>query len=44
MSKVFQKRILIYAIFDRILDEIPARIAIYTPYIYMVLANPKYEL
>jgi hypothetical protein len=32
----------IYAVYDRIFDEVPAKITVYTPYIHLVLVNPIY--
>jgi len=31
-------------IYDRIIGDSPANYTVYTPYIYMVLANPTYTL
>ena len=32
----------IYTVYDRIFSDFPAKNTVYTPYIYMVLANPTY--
>jgi hypothetical protein len=32
-----------YAVFDRIIGWLPAKNTVYTPYIYMALANPIYD-
>jgi hypothetical protein len=39
ISKVGQNRI--YTPYDRIFGDFPAKNTVYTPYIYMVLANPR---
>jgi hypothetical protein len=35
------RTVYIYTIYDRIFDDFPAENTVYTPYIYMALANPK---
>ena len=32
----------IFTVYDRIFGDFPAKKAVHTPYIYMVLANPTY--
>ena len=34
----------IFTVYDRIFGDFPAKKAVHTPYIYMVLANPNYRL
>jgi len=40
MSRVGHNRLYIYALYDCVFDEIPAKFAVH---IRMVMANPKYE-
>jgi len=43
MARVGQNFILyIYTVYYRIFGDSPAKITVYTPYIYMVLANPSH--
>ena len=37
------KTVYLYTVYDRIFGDSPAKNTVYTPYIYMVLANPRYS-